>query len=135
MNNQNQYNQNPYPLQPLNQRVCPICGSTHFAYSTVSYDSGTDAGIGCLMVFLIFIPVIGWIIDLILLFTCCGTNIEVSTFAICQICGHREFVPQQTAKQAKKQKKLYRGLQKMQKEKLRQMKKYEKEQKRMTKGR
>lgn len=111
--NPQQNNYNPqfgyqgYPTNfQQNIRVCPMCGCTHFTYNTVSSTTGTSGGIIALMIILFFVlPVIGVIIDIVLLITCCGLETHPITFANCQQCGYREPVIHDNKKIQKEYKK------------------------------
>lgn len=118
------------------KRVCPVCGGVDFVYCDYPIDD-TPCWITVLMILLIFVPVIGWFIDFVLL---CTRTDTIYTFATCTHCGRRENVQQNYNEYLKNEKKQFKQYQKnaikqykAEKKAKRQLKKQLRKQKKMQK--
>ncbi len=69
--------------------TCPNCGSPYVSVQAVSETERRGCLLTGLMIFLLFVPIIGWITIFLLIR---GRKSRTTTYAICQACGFR-FVP------------------------------------------
>ncbi len=104
-NLQQNYHRN---YQPQQYRVCPRCGNVHFAYRDYYVNEPPVIAIVFIIIF-IFIPIIGWIIDGVLL---TADYSSLYTFATCTQCGYRINVQKEYEKLVNENMKSYQKLQK-----------------------
>lgn len=135
--NNQQFNNNRYQLQNYNnqqyyhrpKRICPVCGGVHFVFRE-HYVDDTPVWLILIMVLLLFVPIIGWIIDLGLKYAKSST---LYTFATCTQCGYRENVQLTYNEYVKNENKKIKKIQKEQVKKYKELKKLEKQNKRIQK--
>lgn len=146
---QNNYPQNTYPQQynyhcnNINQQqsyykhpsynkpklVCPICGGNDFVYFDYSINE-KPLWLTVIMILLIFVPIVGWIIDFALAFIPTRT---IYTFATCTNCGGRENVQKNYNEYINIENEKFKQFQKEQAKRCKEINKIEKKNKRIKK--